>query len=284
MESTRQARQRRKSRASAAFLLLLMGCSSVDAPFDPRAEPFSPPLVYERWWAMTESCSGLTASFRDIDWYTVPGSDIVLDAGKQAGGYWAPISNSILLAGNAILNGGLVRHEMLHALVRKRSGHLRSYFLERCGGVVSCSDACIADAGPPPAVEASVPRVTPDSLQLGVALVPGAPSSAVDGGVFTIVVTATNTQTHPVVVTLDPLGLGKGFFFGIFGQVKGIIDRASPVDLGVTFFRAGETKRQYFDFVIDSTFSDRRVISGIYKIDGGYSSRYATIENVVIGP
>ena len=58
-------------------------------------------------------------------------------SGREVGGYWTPGSNSIVLAGNGVLEGSFVRHEMLHALTRAPKGHKREDFLDKCGGVVS---------------------------------------------------------------------------------------------------------------------------------------------------
>ncbi|HLE56718.1 MAG TPA: hypothetical protein VJB15_06525, partial [Rhodothermia bacterium] len=172
-------------------ILSILGCTSlVDPVLDPRAEPFQPPPVYARWWSMVESCSGLQGSMSNVSWYQVPGSESVDGNGKDVGGYWAPVSNSIILGGQLVLDGALVRHEMLHALVRQVKAHPREYFLDRCGGVVSCSSGCVADAGPAPKVDATVARVTSDVLKLHLSIIPNSPSSSIDGGVFAISVTA----------------------------------------------------------------------------------------------
>lgn len=99
-----------------------------------------------------------------------------------------------------------------------------------------------------------------------------------------MIVTATNPKSYPVVVTLGPLGLGRSFFYDLFGQHGGIGLSQRAFDSGVTFFAAGETKRQYFDFVLGDSFDNGRVIAGTYTVHGGYDIRWATRENVVLGP
>ena len=232
---------------------------------------------------MTESCSGLTGSLDAISWYVVPESDLVPLKGDSVSGYWALASNSIVLASSAVSNGSIVRHEMLHALTRT-PGHQRSYFLERCGGVVVCSASCLSDGGPPPSPDSSTARISSDSLELGVSLIPEAPSSSVDGGFFTLIVTATNSRPYPVVVTLDPRRFGRTFFFQMFGSSGEIGYGEYLIDPEVTFFRAGETKQQYFDFSISDGFSNGHVLPGTYTLYGGYDGRWATRENVVIRP
>jgi hypothetical protein len=278
---------RRWHRAATGSLMLLvhLGCTSVvDAPFDVRAEPLTPPPVYARWWAMTESCSGLTGRLESISWYSTPGSDFVVSQGRQVGGYWAPVSNSILLAGNSVLEGEVVRHEMLHALIRAADGHSRQYFLEKCGGVVSCREACVEDAGPPTPIDDSVPRISSSQLEISVSIVPAAPSSMIDGGAFLVLVTATHRGPTSVVVNLNPAGAGDGFSYSIFGPSGGTARGERALDPALMRFAPGETKRKYFDFFISTSFQNGGVVPGIYTVQGGYDRRNAFRQNVVIGP
>ncbi|HEX6533579.1 MAG TPA: hypothetical protein VF041_03225 [Gemmatimonadaceae bacterium] len=120
-------------------------------------------------------------------------------------GYWSPVGNRIVLAERAMMAGPLVRHEMLHALVRL-PGHPRNEFLERCGGVVVCVDDCITAAGPPPVPSAGTPRVGSDALSLSVEVNPPLPDGATHGGYFTITVLAHDPADHAVVVELLPSG------------------------------------------------------------------------------
>src|SRR6476620_4142025 len=150
-------------RGTAMLLLSTVACSSiVDPALDPRAVSFQPPPVYARWWSMVESCSGLQGPLSDVSLYQVPGSGTVSYSGDEVAGYRALNNNRIVLGGEAILDGSVVRHEMLHALVRKASGHPREYFLQRCAGLVVCGPTCVADAGPAPSIDATVQRVNSD--------------------------------------------------------------------------------------------------------------------------
>lgn len=261
-----------------------LACDSiVDPSLDPRAVVLDPPAVYQRWWAMTESCSGLRGSYSDVSWYQVPGSDVVAVHGRDAAGYWAPVSNSIVLAGTGVFTGVVVRHEMLHALLRETKGHSREAFLSRCGGVVSCSPECVADAGPPPKPDASVARVPSDALELGTALIPESPTIAVDGGVFTLVVTAKNPNQYPIVVILEPTGFNRTFFYSMIGSDGGLGSYEVALDPAATYFAAGEVKRQYFDFMIGATRGSFTIRPGKYTFYGGFDNRWVTRENVAIG-
>jgi hypothetical protein len=260
-------------------------CTSIADPIlDRRAETFEPPSVYSRWWSVTESCSGLRGQMSNVSWYQVPGSDVVDSNGEDAAGYWAPVSNRIVLAGSGTLVGELVRHEMLHALIREPRGHSRAFFLERCAGVVSCGPTCRSDAGPAPPIDPMVQRVSSDVLELSVSVVPERPNSSVDGGVFTIIVTAHNPKPYPVVVTLDPSALKRTFFYKLFGPSGAIGNSERALDAGITHFGPGATKHQYFDLSIGNTNEGRTVRPGAYTIYGGYDNRWIEVENFVIAP
>lgn len=232
---------------------------------------------------MTESCSGLKGSLSDVTWYSVPGQSVGVN-GEEVGGYWSSASNRIVVAGDGLLVGTFIRHEMLHALVGKQSGHPREYFLDRCGGVVSCARACVADAGPAPNVDALISHVSSSALTIGVSVVPDSPNSAVDGGVFTVIVTATNPGQAPIVVDPDAKGFNQTFRYmfsdasGSFGQTQFALDSA------IRHFGARETKRQYFDFVIEPVAGDMTIPPGTYRVLGGYDATWTTIDNVKIGP
>ena len=69
-----------------------------------------------------------------------------------------------VLAGTDTIEGSVVRHEMLHALVRAK-GHPRAQFLQRCGGIVACGPDCVHDAGPAAAPAAGTPVVRAMALK-----------------------------------------------------------------------------------------------------------------------
>ncbi len=129
---------------------------------------------------MTEACSDLSGSLANVSWFAVP------DAPKS---YFSVSGNRIVLSADSRLDGGHVRHEMLHALLRA-GGHPRQYFLERCGGVVNCDESCIADAEPPPRDDPNTARVTPEELEVSFEVAPASPSHAENGGFFTVTVKA----------------------------------------------------------------------------------------------
>jgi len=188
-----------------AAAALLAGCERIVDPALPSdAVPFVPPPVYARWWSETESCSGLSGSFASVKWDVVPSVAAFQLNGETVSGYWTEGSNSIVLAAGSRLDGQVVRHEMLHALNRV-SGHPRADFLERCGGIVSCTTQCIADGGSVPVINPALPVISPDSLDVKVELVPVAPGLAIDSGAFTMIISVHNPANHSIAASLPQL-------------------------------------------------------------------------------
>ena len=245
----------------------------VDPPLPDGTTPFTPPSYYTTWWAMTTACSGVTGNLADIHWYVVPsGTSLILD-GAQLSGYWSEASNRIVLRDDARSDGAVVRHEMLHALIRV-GGHPRNYFVDRCGGTVDCVTACLTDAGPAPTLPASTPRVPPDSFDIAV-LVSDTTSASVNGGYLSVTVTATNRASHPVIASLPSSGdaLGDQIAFGFIlesGTGRGssgsvIFDQVVTASEAVSF-AAGETKRQVFDLFATGS----NLAAGGYRATGSF--------------
>jgi hypothetical protein len=258
----------------------------VDPDLPPNAEEFTPPPVYARWWVMTEACSGLSADLSSVSWFVVPGvSTVVLD-GKPVQGYWSFASNRIVMAGNGKLAGGLVRHEMLHALIKAR-GHPRAKYLEACGGVVNCTESCISDAGPPPAPDPAAIQTGPEPLEVQVDVQPATPSRAVDDGFFALIVSVRNPMTSPVVVVLPPQPIGgahRTFSFDLVGQSSVLSGNVVALDPSVSVFAAGETKRYVFDFLIANELASRSLPPGTYTVQAGYGGNLVGHSPLVLLP
>ena len=79
-----------------------------------------------------------------VTWFVVPGHSSFIYGTVQYDGYWWNGVHWIILAGDKVENGMIVRHEMLHELLG-RGDHPAEYFQQRCGGVVVCNEACRAD-------------------------------------------------------------------------------------------------------------------------------------------
>jgi hypothetical protein len=235
----------------------------VDPALPSTATLYVAPSVYQKWWTMAETCSGVTRPLANVTWFYIPGVSLFQLGNQVVSGYWSAASNRIVLADNSRLDGTVVRHEMVHALIRT-SGHPRSIYLEKCAGVVSCTPDCVADAGPPGTANLGYTTVPPDSLDVSIQIVPDPPNVAVDSGVFSVVISAHNRASFPVNVAL-PLAGGlpvAPFSFEIRGllapgpRISGVLDMSDP---SVTTFAAGETKRQYFDFVIGNVVRNKTI-------------------------
>ena len=236
---------------------------------------------------MVESCSGVTRPLANVTWFGVPGSLFQLE-GEFVTGYWSAASNRIVLADSSRLDGSVVRHEMLHALIRQ-SGHPRSAFLEKCAGLVSCTTECVADAGPAGTANIEYANVPPDSLEISIQILPNPPTLSVDDGVFSVVVSARNRAIIPVNVVLPSVaGLPMAPFSF---EIRGLATLAPRVvasldlsDASVRTFAAGETKRQYFDFNIGSVVRNRTVAPASYRFTGSYGTRSASLSPIIIAP
>lgn len=259
---------------SAALGGSVLSCG--DSLVDPRlpfgAKPFTPPSFYADWWEMTKACSGRSGSLSDVTWYTVPqGTPLELD-GQYVSAYWSAASNQIVLSESVRDNGQVIRHEMLHALLRAK-GHARAEFLERCGGVVTCGSQCVEDAGPAPEVPASVPRVEPSAIEVTVDIAPVPIRSWLNEGYFAITVRARNPAPHPVFVDLPvTAGMRTSFRYQIFGP-NAEADGVTVRDNAVMSFAAGETKLHVFDFLVGDGNRHGYVFPGQYTMLGGYGTQ-----------
>jgi hypothetical protein len=247
----------RKGMRAALFAVVAgLSCGHlVDPALPANAERFVPPPVYQQWWAMVEGCSGLEGSLESIQWFSVP--EQLWDPSNPADpveGYWSAASNRIVLNSNDTAAGGIVRHEMLHALVRSK-GHPRSVFVEKCAGVVTCPAACVSDAGAPPPPDPATPRVSPAELEVTSEVAVVSPSTSAQPSFAQFTIFAHNPFPYPIVVVLPgnaPGSPAKTFRYGIVRTVSGggigLSDFA--FDIGATYFAAGETKRDVFDLAI----------------------------------
>lgn len=271
-----------------ALLPALLSCGRlVDPPLPEGAQPFAPPPVYATWWAMTEACAGVQAAMAAVQWFVVPGASAVHTGGVgDADGYWSAAGHQIVLAEAAVGDGGVVRHEMLHALTG-RASHTRADFLDRCGGIVSCGGPCIAEAGLPAAPAPAVASVDPEALEVDLTLMPAIPSQHTDRGHFALIVTVRNPAAFPVVV-LFPAHRGgevaRTFGFTWSGPAGGVQGDELAFDAGLAFFGAGEIKHHVFDFVIGGGLARRTLPSGTYEVSGRFAGKHVTLEAVTVGP
>lgn len=183
---------RRRGAHLVVLLTLLVACDQEAlAPFPSNAIALSPPARYAAWWQLTEACSGLTGSLAAVHWYVVPNTNEFSLEGQGVNGAWYQDGNRIALGDSEILDGPLVRHEMLHALLQS-GNHPRNEFLANCSDIVVCIDRCVSDAGGPPDTSDAAPILRRDSLTYSLLVVPSTFSAAADSGWTTVTLSATN--------------------------------------------------------------------------------------------
>lgn len=249
----------------------------VDAPLPAGAVRYEPPGVYATWWQVVEECSATTGDLSAVTWYQVPNTlSIPVESIGNVGGYWSQTNNEIVLAGASMLDGGIVRHEMLHALLRE-PGHPRAEFLGACGGTVECDSSCIADAGPPSTPDPASVSITPDKLRVAVSVTPAQPSASANDGFFALTVSATNGTGGPVIVALpgrSATNVGTSFAYRLQSSQGGIGGSEAALDSGVLIFATGETKRFVFDFRVQSP-TWGGLVPGMYGYGGSYGLQWA---------
>jgi hypothetical protein len=271
-----------------AVLVLLGACTTLmDQPLPDGAEPFVPPAVYQQWWELTEACSGVSANMSEVSWYRVPGAaTIPLADGTAANGRWDAGGNRIVLAGEAELAGDLVRHEMLHALIRL-PGHPRSAFIGRCSGVVVCTKSCIADAAPAPQPDPLARMVSSATIQVAVQITPAAPGAQVNGGHFMMTVTARNPAPTPVIAQLPSSGdAGPSVSFSsrVLGSARDTYyDMRAEVPED-TWFAPGEVKQFIFDFHVGLGLTRYDLPPGKYTFGGAYGGRWVDSPALLVTP
>jgi hypothetical protein len=235
----------------AALLIALGACTSPTEPTFPDdvvALEMQPQFVL--WWRMTEACSGRRGDLHAVRWYVQPHVETLHIPGErngQYGAYWWSIGNRILLTERAVTDGWLVRHEMLHALIGQ-AGHPRGDFIDRCGGIVTCTGECQRDAGAGAQPATDAVEIDATELDVTVSVVPS-PSFGIheNGGWFAYVVTATNPRSEPVWVRVRRPGPdARGA--ATFGFVEGpaVWSYAYTTDDRIAF-GPQQTKRYTYD-------------------------------------
>lgn len=192
------------------MLLACVACRDITPPEVARSTPMPALAPYALWWSAMEACSGLRGDFASVRWSV---GDSALLAERGIGGeYYAP-RRQIVLAPNLVLDGRLVRHEMLHALLNQGPGssqealHPSAYFRGGCAGYVVCTDACAAAPGPPPTpIPAGAPVLSIAALGLRPRLqvTPASFPADSNGGWLLLAVSVQNPRPYAVVLQLDP--------------------------------------------------------------------------------
>jgi hypothetical protein len=276
-------------RAALVVLFFSIGaCVSILQPKLPQgAEEMSPPAVYSRWWQMTQACSGRSRDIASIEWYRTPGQSFAVND-QQGAGLW--LRNRIVIAGDAVYEGQVVRHEMLHALLGT-SGHPREAFLGACASIVTCLPNCVQDAGSWTA-PSQYERLNPDSMDVS-ANVEITPTD-VDGERWLLAwIRVHNRRDRAVLITApgDPR-TPNTFAYQIWGQFgaiqKGIQRGIVAFDSSTLFFAPSETKQWLFEFrrgpMLSQYTTPVLLPPGAYTVRGAYADHWSTEEKITLTP
>ena len=214
-----------------------------------------------------------------VEWYIVPNVSVFWHEGHLVNGYWMSTGNRIVLAEAAVEDGGVVRHEMLHAQ-QPGSGHARHDFVERCGGVVLCLSACLDGAGRAPEPSPAVRRATAAELEIDVEL-DGDESS----DYLTLIVSARNPTMDSVIVSLPPTKGQPRSSFGVEVNSDSVAIRQGVRgwDSGTVIFGPGQTRRAVFDFRVSSTLGGSRALApGTYSVRGAFGAQWSARRSVTV--
>ncbi|MBC7562734.1 MAG: hypothetical protein H7305_07425 [Gemmatimonadaceae bacterium] len=170
--------------------------------------------------------------------------------GSEVGGYDDHDRNRVVLRGDLTLVGLIVRHEMLHAILRKTRGHPRAAFLEKCADTVLCEAQCVREGGLWPAQDPTA-RIGPATrLVVRVTSPHDTVSRGDSASIFSATVLATNETGRALVVTLPPsedAGPPVSFSYRVESLPLTLFFSDRATTPGVVRFAIGETKR----FVVD---------------------------------
>jgi len=235
----------------AALILTGVACTaSTDWALDGTG--FPPPAKYRVLWRTTELCSGMTGDFDAVTWFVTQGS---ADGDEpNITGSWYPEGNRIFLHQTVLDDDKVVRHEMLHALLR--AGH-EPAFVGSCGGLVTCAASCVTEAGGIPLGPGSEsPVIAPEELLVSVDVIE--PTLA-DTGWMAVIITATNPRAAAVWVDLSgrpDVQFECRLDNGLCGPRDSFRGLKGP-------FGAAETRREAMTF---------RVQTGSHAIWGAYNT------------
>ena len=271
-------RRRRQTPAIALLVGSVSACLSLLEPNLPEgAEEMDPPPVYARWWRLTEACSGHSRGMETVRWYRTPGLTFRLH-NQVYSGVW--IGNRIVIAGDEVYDGRVVRHEMLHALL-ETGGHPRAQFLGACASLVACGGSCVEDAGQwkhPSNYELQ----TPDSLDVSVEL-ELAPAEA-DGERWLVAWVSAHNRRDRAIVVSAPGGSrwGETFVYQLWGPFGGIQNGLFASDSSMLFFGPSETKRMLFEFRRGPALSQYTVPivipPGAYRAWAAYARHWSEVD------
>jgi hypothetical protein len=123
-------RKRWTAPVALAFACAALSCADPTGP-PAHAIRFTPPGWYRALYEHDVRCSGRTRPFDALQWYWVPGAGFSYD-GQRDAGLTESSPGRIFIAETFLSSPMVLRHEMLHAILRRAKGHPPAYFNVRC--------------------------------------------------------------------------------------------------------------------------------------------------------
>lgn len=260
---------------AAAAAMALVACDALRPHFPDDATRYEPSIRYKAWWQAVEACSGRTAPLGAIHWYSAGEETIPFDEDGVNGIAYRGTAPVIVIASRHLNDGDVVRHEMLHVLL-DRDGHPGEYFVQRCGGIVTCQDACLREAGyptDPPVADTTVDiRLLPATVRV----YPNQVSLTADSGWVTVVVETRNPLPRPVAVLLPtPTRIQRLLWY----DLQAIARDSTSTFLSQVVFGPSAPSRAAFDVRISPQTSP-----GSRELRGGFSINSAATATLQIRP
>lgn len=252
-----------------------MACGPTTA-LPPDAVRFDPPKVYDRWWSMIKSCSGRSGDLASVNWYRVPGSGLK-SSGESIAGLWHSKGNVIVLSDDVLEVGSVVRHEMLHALLRTGS-HPVDSFLYSCAGFLVCPTC-----GPwhPPK---GYLVLGADSLivKSHAELLP----REVDGQRWVSLEVSVENPRGQAVVVAAPGNPTNPFTFSfeVMGPLGGFSSGAVSTDSSTLYLEPFGIKRWLYEFRVAADLTAHHIPVGRHVIRGGYARVWSVPDTVIVIP
>lgn len=108
------------TRCLALLTAATASCSDATAVTQGRVE-IEPPAAYRTWWSEVEECSGLGGDFAGVRWFAT----FAFVDGEGILGQWNE-HREITVRSDVWLDREVIRHEVLHDLLRGDRRHRRS--------------------------------------------------------------------------------------------------------------------------------------------------------------
>ena len=123
----------RRHALALAFAFVMPACSDVIGfgnPIEyPDAVKYFDESQFRPLWDQLESCSKLRGSLGRVGFFHVPQESLpVVLHGIRTLGIYVRASNRIFIVESEKSNPAVIRHEMMHALLKDESGHPPQYF------------------------------------------------------------------------------------------------------------------------------------------------------------